>query len=165
MNVCGDIAAIARNGGRRPAGRGFTLVEVLAAIVVIGILAATVVAVLLGPGAGRQTRQTMAVVLAALDRYCERTGSYPPAAGTDRRARNAALVVALRGCADARARLVNVPGDALRREGATTWLVDEWGQVLAYTPSGGAGGGPYLESAGADGDFATGEDNIRSDGQ
>ncbi len=45
------------------------------------------------------------------------------------------------------------------------WLVDEWDQVLAYSPSGGAGGGPYLESAGPDGDLAAGEDNIRSDGQ
>ncbi len=133
-------------------GRGaFTLVEMLAVILVIGIIVAVVVDVVGTPIAtrcGGETRQTMTAVMGAVQAYYDAKRVYP---GAD-------LFGDLRACPQSRARLGDLEEVMKGRA-----LLDGFEQPMRYYSSGGAGGAPYLESAGRDGDFASKDDNIRSD--
>ena len=131
-------------------GRGaFTLVEMLAVILVIGIIVAVVVGVAgiaIAKAAGAETRQTMTAVMGAIQAYYDARGAYPGSLGD------------LRACPQSRKRL-----GGLDKVMKGTRFLDGFEQPMRYYSSGGAGGAPYLESAGRDGDFASKDDNIRSD--
>ena len=130
---------------------GFTLVEMLAVILVIGIIVAVVVGVAgnaIAKAAEAETRQTMTAVMGAVQSYYDTKGVYP----------GASLFTELRACPQSRKRL-----GGLDRVIRGTQFIDGFEQPMKYHISGGAGGTPYLESAGRDGDFGSLDDNIRSD--
>ncbi len=161
-------------------GRGhnrtaFTLVEMLAVILVIGILVAVVVGVagnVIARASKEQTRENMATIMSAIDAYFEEKGAYPPDTGTDYEKVNANLFAHLNGCEKSKKRLGALSRSAIRVTN-TRHFVDGFSKVLKYHRTGGAGGGPYLESAGPDGAFGNPQnandpalaDNIRSDGR
>jgi prepilin-type N-terminal cleavage/methylation domain-containing protein len=148
-------------------GKAFTLVELLAVILVISILAAVVVGVanqVWRKSAEEQTKLHMRIIMMAVDVYArENGGEYPPEpAGADDTAKSIALYGLLKNVTAARARLLKLPPEATVKWGLNWYFVDGFGKVLRYHAAG-VGGTPYLESAGADGGFEAKEDNIRSD--
>ncbi len=168
MNVTGNIAQTASlaAGTRRGNTRAFTLVEMLAVILVIGILVAVVVGFTrrgVSIPVEKQTRLNMQAIMNAIGAYHEEKGAYPNPGGTDYRQANAGLYSLLRGCALARKRVGELSRSAYKVSGGNTYFVDGFEQVLKYFATGGAGGGPFLESPGRDGDFNSKDDNIRSD--
>ncbi len=138
--------------------RAFTLVEMLAVILVIGILVAVVVGVagkVVASAAKKQTKLNMQTIMNAIGAYQEQYAGAAPPPGD--------LYNALKGCAPAKKRLGNLSRSAYKVSGGNTYFVDGFEQTLKYYATGGAGGGPYLESPGRDGDFGSADDNIRSD--
>ncbi|HSH62420.1 MAG TPA: prepilin-type N-terminal cleavage/methylation domain-containing protein [Acidimicrobiales bacterium] len=74
------IAPIARTRRRRTTSHGFTLVELLVVIVILGILSAVVVFAVRGSGGkGRQEASTTddRILRTALETYCAKNGKYP----------------------------------------------------------------------------------------
>ena len=165
-------------GIRNPAG--FTMVELLAVIIIIGILVAIVTSVAsraMRKSAEQRTKVTMRVIMDALEVYREEFGVYPRFnVGNDYKKGNAQLYSLFWGGSSwgkeerfklakkrARERLRALPSDAISDQGGNRYFVDGFDNVMWYHPSGGAGGGAYLESAGADNKFEEEEDNLRSD--
>ncbi len=157
---------------------GFTLVEMLAVILVIGILVAVVVGVagnVIARASEEQTRKNMATIMSALDTYFEEKGTYPPETGNGYEDVNAKLFAELNRCEKSKKRLGALSRSAIRVVNTQTrYFVDGFGgKVMKYHRTGGAGGGPYLESAGPDNAFGDPQnsndpalaDNIRSDGR
>ena len=129
----------------------FTLVEMLAVILVIGIIVAVVVGVAgnaIAKAAEAETRQTMTAVWGAIQAYHDAKGVYP----------GPSLFTELRDCPQSKKRLAGL--DKVIRG---TGFIDGFEQSIRYHTTGGAGGTPYLVSAGRDGDFDSLDDNIRSD--
>jgi prepilin-type N-terminal cleavage/methylation domain-containing protein len=124
----------------------FTLVEMLAVVLVIGILVAIIVGVagnVIQRANREKTKQTMRVISNAISAYYDENKAYPPDLATlASSAKAAAILSAL------------PPGPP---------FMDGFGTAMQYYPSGGAGNCPYLESAGPDGSFTAAADNIRSD--
>jgi len=145
----------------------FTLVEMLAVILVIGILVTVVVGVagrVIARAAEERTRVYMATVMNAIAVYEEQYGTYPITTGGSMQDHNANLYKLLTDhCPAAKKRLGQLSRGAYVAFSFKTYFADGFGNPLRYHVSGGAGGAPYLESAGRDGDFTTTEDNIRSD--
>jgi prepilin-type N-terminal cleavage/methylation domain-containing protein len=150
--------------------KGFTLVEMLAVILIIGILVAVVVAVanrLMTKSDEEQTRLWMQIIMRAVDVYHEEYGEYPDPTGNNDQERSASLYVKLWNFEAARKRLTSLPSDAVQ-SGGSRYFLDGFGQALRYHAHG-MGGTPYLESAGGDWNFGSAEnlkakeDNIRSD--
>lgn len=130
---------------------GFTLVEMLAVILVIGIIVAVVVGVAgnaLAKANEAETRQIMTAIDAVITAYYDAKGVYP----------GANLYSELRDCPQSKIRL-----GALSKVIKNSQFLDGFKQPIRYRTSGGAGGAPYLESAGRDGDIGSKDDNIRSD--
>ncbi len=142
--------------------RAFTLVEMMAVILVISIVVAVVVGVAgnaISKAAEEKTKESMAVIMTAVDAYHDAKGVWPPVTGGSPTARSNRLFRELKACAESKERLAAFTSDTLK--GGK--FLDGFEQVIDYHPTGGAGGTPYLESAGRDGDFDSKEDNIRSD--
>jgi len=170
-----------RRGRTEYARAGFTLVELLAVILIIGILVAIVINVsnrAMRKAAEQRTKTTMRVIMSALEIYREEFGVYPSfKVGNDYRAGNAKLYSLFWGGGSwgseerhklakkrARERLRTLPSDAVSDQGGNRYFVDGFQNVLWYHAKGGAGpGGAYLESPGADNSFEEEEDNLRSD--
>ena len=134
---------------RRSNRTGFTLVEMLAVILVIGILVAIVVSVAgkgIAGAAKARTEEAMTTIMTAVDAYFEEKGEYPQASGATADARSSRLYSDLRGCESSKTRLANLTKDVLH-DGR---FYDGFEQAIDYRDSGGKGGGPYLESAGRD---------------
>jgi len=151
---------------------GFTLVEMLAVILVIGVLVAVVVGVAgraIAGAAEKQTRLNMQTIMNAVDAYYKEEQRWPDPtpregdAGYDHKVQNNDLFKRLRACPGAKKRLAELSRSAYKNTGDNTIFVDGWENPLKYHLTGGAGGGPFLESAGRDGDFSTQVDNVRSD--
>jgi prepilin-type N-terminal cleavage/methylation domain-containing protein len=154
---------------------GFTLVEMLAVILVIGILVAVVVGVagnVIARASEDQTRENMATIMNAIDAYFEEKGEYPSERGSTVEQVNANLFNDLNNCEKSKKRLGGLSRTAVRVT-AGRHFQDGFDKVLKYHSTGGAGGRPYLESAGRDGSFGDPKntndpalaDNIRSDGR
>ena len=173
---------------RAPGRRAFTLVEMLVVVFVIAILVTIVVGVskvVISRAAKDRTIINMKVILGAVDAYHELTGSYPsnpdwvrdpatfpvpvkPAVGwTDRDwvayQRGKHLYGQLDAIPQAQAKLSPLGKDAILSISGSSVFVDGFRKYMAYFRDQGAGGTPLVVSAGADGDFGTPEDNIRSD--
>ena len=100
----------------------------------------------------------------AVEIYRDDTGDYPNPSGGNWRDQNANLFNKLKANKAARKRVAALPPAALKTPGGGTgYFLDGFKNLLKYVRQGGHGGGPYLESPGADGDFSHEEDNIRSD--
>ncbi len=170
-----------RTGG---SGGGFTLVELLAVILVLGIVVAMVVGVsglVMRKAATERTKQWMGVIRNAWDEYYQATDAYPKYAdegdtGEDYKSNNADLFgllmgptswgsgdVGARRKAEARRMLDGLPADATRVIDGNWHFIDGFGNIMWYHSTGGAAGQPFLESAGADMNHETTSDNIRSD--
>lgn len=163
----GDRRARRRGApGRHEAG-AFTLVEMLAVILVIGILVTIVVGVagrVISRAAEKRTLLNMESIMNAIQVYQEENGMYPvPDQSGTYLEQNAELYELLKECDPARKRLGQLSDTAYKVFDPDTWFVDGFENPLRYHVTGGAGGAPYLESAGHDGDFSTSDDNIRSD--
>lgn len=167
---------------RTPGRKAFTLVEMLVVVFVIAILVTIVVGVsrvVISRAAKDQTIIRMKVILGAVDAFHELTGSYPsdgdpatfppkPTVGwTDRDweayQRGKHLYKQLYAIPHARAKLSPLGKDAILSISEGLVFVDGFRKYMAYFRDQGAGGTPLVVSAGADGDFGTPEDNIRSD--
>ncbi len=141
-------------------------------LVVISIIAVMVTIVVgvsqivIARASVERTKVNMQVILQAIEAFRETSGAYPPADGSATPAeRSAVLFAALSGNPAARAKLASLPSDAIKKIDGNDCFVDGFDQPLDYSPDGGVGGTPVLISAGADDDFTTEKDNIRSDGQ
>ena len=156
------------SGGR---GRGFTLVEMLVVVLVIAILVGIVIGVariVTRRAAVEQTKVNMKVIRLALDAFRETDGSgdYPPSEITHApEERCNALLAALKDNPLAREKLMGLSDEAIKSINENDYLVDGFENPMDYSSDGGAGSGPVLTSAGADGDYTTENDNIRSDDQ
>lgn len=131
----GRDAAAARS--RRPAG--FTLIEVLLVVVIIGILVAVVMPRLTGRGREAEisaARASIANISLALDLYEVDNGEYP-----------ASLQALLTRTSER-----NWRGPYLRTDSIP---LDPWGGQFRYTPR---DGGFELRSAGPSGNFGTDDD-------
>ena len=125
------------------------------------------------------------ILLQAVRAYRDETGAYPSEltdpnrsrpgeaqnppeppgyrpADRDRRARIRSLLEQLEGEPASLRFLQKLPPESVNAK--ERLLLDGYGRHLDYRESGGPGGGPAIISAGADGDFDTEADNIRSDG-
>ncbi|MFP4106419.1 MAG: type II secretion system protein [Phycisphaerae bacterium] len=167
------IRTLKKRSADRRARRAFTIIELLAVLVIIGILVALAVAVstyLMDRAQEDATRGTMELTLQALDAFYEKTGEYPPGDGgtdsgevllewltgrTDDYPERSAPVKAAMGF------LSRLPEDAigLAEDNSGQRIVDGWGNPIRYEKSG-VGNTPRLISAGPDGDFDTVEDNV-----
>lgn len=159
--------------------KAFTLVEMLVVVFVIAILVTIVVGVakiVIGRASSDQTAVSMKAILNAIETYREVTGDYPveatdftgqPTVGWTVRdwqayVRGRLLYEDLSGRPQSQAKLAPLGNAVLQISG--NWVfVDGFGKYLDYFRDGGAGGTPLLLSAGADGNFDTQEDNVRSD--
>ena len=134
--------------------RGFTLVEMLVVIMIIGVIAAISVGIygaVAQRGDAAKTKADMEVVLAAIYAYRDEMGDLPGNLGS------------LWGSEDARARLSRLDRDVFTRtSGQGVKLKDRFGNELVYRARGGRGGSVLLVSKGPDGKLDT-EDDIRSD--
>ncbi len=173
---------------RAPNARAFTLVELLVVIFIIAILVAIVVGVSTSVGrqaARERTRASMDVIRGAIDVYYEQAGDYPAEdAFTDQKPGDCPWsdrnweayqhIVSLYdqlnevGFRRAQARLEQLAPDVRITVMAGTTcsnmvFADGFGKFMDYEDDAVAGKMPLLTSAGADGDFGTAEDNIRSD--
>ena len=146
----------------RRRSRGFTLVEMLAVILIIGILVAIVVGVAgkaIATAAKARTRGGMITIMAAVEAYYDDKKVYPAQSGGTADARSEKLFAELKACPKSAERLSHITSDVMHDRK----FYDGFEQVIDYRATGGTANGPYLLSAGQDGDFATQEDNIRSD--
>ena len=158
-----------RRAHRHPGG--FTLVELLAVIMIIAIVVSIVVAVagkMMREGSIRNTKMRMGVIMNAVQLYFQEHREYPTVAAD-------ALYPALmnpwahptpsRLAAQEQARklILSLEGKALKDPQGAPKFLDGFEAEMVYHSTGGVGGSAYLESAGPDADFATTEDNIRSD--
>lgn len=128
--------------GKRAAASGFTLIEVLLVVAILGILAGVVVVNFGGKQRGamiRATRASIAAISTAVDMYEVDTGRYPPSLDA-----------------------------LLRNDGSPNWNgpylrgglpVDAWGTPFAYRREGETG--YKIVSAGPDTSMGT-EDDITS---
>ncbi len=69
-----------RGSVERPAPRGFTLVELLVVIVILGVLSAVVVSAVRGfgdKGADEASDTDERIIRTALETYCAKNGTYP----------------------------------------------------------------------------------------
>ena len=150
--------------------RGFTIIELLAVIVILGILTALTVSVgmyLKQDSARKATVATLDILSAAIAAYAEETGAVPagdPGAATNTTSdiayaaeahkRSASLRAQLEGVRSSRERIANLPQEATPRFGQyANAFVDGFEMVIDYLPSGGMGGATLLISAGPDGKF------------
>ncbi len=160
------FATCVRRTGYKSVPRGFTLVEMLVVISIIAILVTIVVGVthiVLARASAEETRTNMQVILQAIEAFREtdETNDYPPSTAGTPDDHNAKLYKALKDNPAARKILGPLPDDAIRGDR----FVDGFGMRMDYSSDGGVGGAPVLISAGADSDFGTAQDNIRSDNQ
>ncbi len=133
---------------------GFTLVELLAVIFIIGILVSLTVAV--GFWLTRQvpeeaTRANQKIVMAAVNSYYEVHEAYP----TDSK-----WMEQLQLEPNAREKIQQLPEDAWVP--GTQNVKDGWGKSMRYRRNEGLGNRPVVISAGPDGEFSNADD-IRSD--
>jgi prepilin-type N-terminal cleavage/methylation domain-containing protein len=165
--------------------KAFTLVEMLVVVFVIGILVTIVVGVskvVISRAAKDQTIVSMKVILGAVEAYHEVKGYYPgeppdpddpsfppvPSVGWIQRdwqayVRGRNLYQQLDETPLAQAKLRGLGKDAILSIYNSWVFVDGFGKYMEYYRDLGAGATPLVLSAGADGDFNTQEDNIRSD--
>ena len=132
---------------------GFTLVEMLAVVLIIAIVVTLAVANRpISPVA--RTRMNLIIIRGAVNDFRGATGQYPAASADSK-----TLFTALQGNEKSRAVLATLPDGCIRNGG----FMDGFDNYIRYFPDKGVGGGPLLESAGPDLNFANVGDNIRSD--
>ncbi len=168
----------------RPAGRGFTLVELMIVLFILGVLVTLVVSVgryVLNESSKQKTAAALKLLNSALLEYHEQKGAYPDDTdpngktpsfdGDDEKAlRNAAIysskgmVHELMEVKASKAFLDDLPADMINR--AEGYVKDGWDRPMAYLPDGGMANRPVVISAGPDGEYGRdlqSADNIRSD--
>jgi general secretion pathway protein G len=137
-----DVAPMTRTARRRPAPRGFTLIEILVVLVVLAILATLVAPnVFRNVDVARETtaRTQMEMLGAALDAYRLDNGRYPT---TEQG------LAALQAAPATEPRTANWRGPYLRKEVP----MDPWGRPYTYRfPATNGKPGFELASYGADG--------------
>jgi len=177
------------SGGRR----GFTLVELLVVISLIGILATLVVSVgsaVRGKAAEDQTRAVLKVLDGAIDAYRDALNNRVPAAyvnwrtdpppnetaqATAARRNTAWLLIQLERINAAQKQIDTISEDLLKEVAPNfdpdgqgprdcTCILDAFDNPLNYQAAAGAGGTPVVISAGANGIWGDADD-LRSDDQ
>jgi len=147
--------------------RGFTMVELMAAIVIVSILAALTISVsvyLRQDSARKVTVATLDILSTAIEAYREEKGSVPaensPTNPTGNElaqatARSKNLYTQLFQVKSSADRLANLPKEANgeNRKNPASMFYDGFGNPIDYQSFGGLGGAPLLRSAGPDGKF------------
>lgn len=147
--------------GRLGKNCGFTLIEMLVVILIIGILVALVVSVsgmIIRRGYIARTRTDLEMIMKAVQIFYEDTTPHAYPAGPNIRNLYQQLQTVPRA-ADRLRKLDPKVSPANRRV-----FLDWFGFKLRYFPERGPAGSPLLISPGPDGDFGT-DDDIRSDGR
>ncbi len=162
--------------------RGFTLVEMLVVIGIIAVLVTIVVGVsqiVISRASVERTKVNMQVIHQAIEAFRDANdGNYPteetifpatPAGWTDddweAYKRGNKLYDDLTLVPQARAHIASLGERAIMNIENNDCFVDGFKKYMDYRIDEGVGGTPVVISAGADGDFDTPKDNIRSDGQ
>ena len=155
---------------RSPGRRGFTMVELLVVLMVLGILVAVVVGIgnyVVDEQHGTQTRAWQDVVLGAVEKYTQVNNAPPPKLsgtwtgeanyGDNPMWRCRTLYFYLDKEPACMAMLRQLPPNAIGRQVTlavkTGEFFDSYGKVLDWHPTGGSANTPVLVSAGPDGDF------------
>jgi type II secretory pathway pseudopilin PulG len=159
----------------------FTIVEMVVVLAILTILVALVTSVsgyIMRHAREQETANTQAIVLEAIQAYRDNHPSqtYPPDSDLGGGTSGNVLLRHLTGSLPTPGPGVSVPYGAVRaardvllKLPADAWdtasqeVRDGWGRAMQYHDDGALGGGPWLISAGADRDFGTDADNIRSD--
>ena len=144
---------------------GFSLVEVLAVVVIIAILVTLTVAVvgaLTVRAEADEVKTELQVIMTAIQVYYDEEGSYPVADPAD--PAGPALGDQLKTVPAARDRLASLNKTYFFEDNGHLHLRDRYGNDIGYFSDQGPGGTPVLWSLGADGIEDT-EDDIWSDGR
>jgi prepilin-type N-terminal cleavage/methylation domain-containing protein len=143
------------NRTKRPRIRrvGFTLIEMLAVICILAILLGLVVGIsrhIIERSAVNETITIQDIAMDVIMTYRDVQGALPG---------GNTLMQDLRSVPASNNKLANLPRDAWT---GGTGLLDGWGRVMTYNPTGGFGGTPVLISRGPNGNLND-DDDIRSD--
>lgn len=153
-----------------PAGRGFTLIELMVVIAILAILTTLIVSVssyVRTKAMQDETQANMKIIMSAIMAFQDQDakGSFPVSLAahggiTEARLQSKNLFTLLNSVPQCRRILQNLPPKAIDLAGP--YFVDSFGGASLdyYYP--GPAGRPTLVSAGKDGDYSTDADNLSS---